>query len=326
MISSQDVKRLAASLGFDACGITRAEPLSEDEAKLKDWLREGKHGEMKYLENFGDRAKRFWESFPEAKSVIVMGVNYYSEARDRGSGIRGRVAKYAWGKDYHKVIGKRLEEFKIRLSEKAGREIRAETCVDTKPLLERSLAQKAGLGFIGKQSQLLSPKFGPWLFLAELVTDLELEADIPFIGSCGTCRICIDECPTEAIRLEGGIDARKCIAYLTIEHKSEIPDALRSLIGEWVFGCDICLEVCPFTSKAKETQWSEFKPESGVGEKLDLLKLLQIQTNGVYEKEFQGTAILRARRKQLLRNARVVLENLDEEKNKDRGRAFERVD
>jgi len=319
------VKSLAASLGFDACGITRAEPLPEAERRLRAWLGEGRHGGMKYLEDFGSRAEKFWESFPEAKTIIVLGVNYYSSRRpadghpaedieSRVSASRtpalGRVARYAWGKDYHRVIGSRLEAFQEKLSEAAGRKVRSEICVDTKPLLERSLAQKAGLGFIGKQSQLLSPKFGPWLFLAELVTDLELESDLPYIGSCGSCRICIDECPTEAIRPEGGIDARRCIAYLTIEYKGEIPEALRPLIGDWVFGCDICLQVCPYASKGKETSWTELKAESGHGERLDLAKLLQIPSNRAYEREFSETAIRRANRKQLLRNAAIVAENL----------------
>ena len=326
MITSDEIKSLAESFGFDACGITRAEPLPEAEKKLKSWLEEGSHGTMKYLENFEARAKKFWESFPEAKSIIVVGVNYYSRPGDGPNGDtplgvdrqktvpnrtvpHGRVARYAWGKDYHGVIRKRLEEFHKRLCGIAGREIRSEICVDTKPLLERSIAQKAGLGFMGKQSQLLNPKFGPWLFLAELITDLELEPDIPFIGSCGTCRICIDECPTQAIRPEGGIDARRCIAYLTIEHKGEIAENLRPLVGNWVFGCDICLEVCPYTSKAKETRWPELKAESGKGPFLDLLKLFQIPSNRTYEREFEGRAILRANRKQLRRNAEIVLQN-----------------
>ena len=192
----------------------------------------------------------------------------------------------------------------------AGRPVQAEICVDTKPLLERSLAQKAGLGFIGKQSQLLSPKFGPWLFLAELVTDLELEADLPYVGSCGACRICIDECPTGAIGEKDGVDARRCIAYLTIEHKGEIKDEFKPLIRDWVFGCDICLQVCPYASKGKETNWTELKAESGFGPGLNLAELARIPSNRTYEKKFDGTAILRASRKQLLRNAGIASQNL----------------
>ena len=330
MITSQRIKSLALSLGFDACGIvsievgaTRASRLQSDFDHFKQWIAKGYHGTMKYLEDFEARAKNFWKNFPEAKSIIVVGVNYYSSYSSTGSKRdtfpsevspgepvpKGRVARYAWGKDYHRIIGNRLEEFRDKLNEAAGRPVRAEICVDTKPLLERSLAQKAGLGFMGKQSQLLHPKLGPWLFLGELVTDLELEPDLPYIGSCGSCRICIDECPTEAIRPEGGIDARRCIAYLTIEHKGEISEELKSLIGDWVFGCDICLQVCPYASKGKETHWNELKAESGFGPELNLAELLKISSNRAYEKKFKGTAILRANRKQLLRNTAVVLAN-----------------
>ncbi len=322
MITPYQIKSLAQSLGFDACGIVsldrNTKPLQEDLKRLKEWVAQGFHGSMKDLDDFESLAQRFWENFPEAKSIIVVGVNYYSGSREtRSKDARsketdknerlGRVARYAWGKDYHRVIGKRLEEFRDKISEMTGQKIRAEVCVDTKPLPERSLAQKAGLGFIGKQSQLLSPKFGPWLFLAELVTDLKLEADLPYVGSCGSCRICIDACPTQAIREDGGLDARRCVAYLTIEHKKEISESLQSLLGGWVFGCDICLQVCPYASKGKETSWEELKPEAGKGNSLDLLKILEIPSNRSYEKEFEGTAIMRANRKQLTRNARLVL-------------------
>lgn len=323
-MNSAQIKSLALSLGFDVCGITDARRLPEEEEKLRLWLREGRHGGMNYLEDFEARAGKFWENFPDAKSTIVVGVNYYSTKRvvTGRQEVRplGRVARYAWGKDYHRVIGKRLEIFRDELSKLAGRPIRADICVDTKPLLERSLAERAGLGFIGKQSQLLNPKFGPWLFLAELVTNLALEADLPYIGSCGRCTICIDECPTEAILPEGGIDARRCIAYLTIEHKGEIAGDLQPLMGGWVFGCDICLQVCPYASKGKETNWTELKAEAGFGPELDLVKLLEISSNRVYEKNFVGTAILRARRKQLVRNAKIVLKNLEAYENERNSR------
>lgn len=326
MITPSQIKSLAQSLGFDACGIVsldvrarHAVPLQEETQRLKEWVAQGFHGTMKYLEDFESRAEKFWANFPEAKSIIVVGVNYYSHPhpaplpvgeREMGEGkSMGRVARYAWGKDYHQVIGKQLEELRDKISETTGRPIRAKICVDTKPLPERSLAQKAGLGFIGKQSQLLHPKFGPWLFLAELVTDLELEADTPYVGSCGNCRICIDACPTGAIREDGHLDARRCVAYLTIEHKKEIPENLHSLLGNWVFGCDICLQACPYAAKGKETTWQELKAESGKGDSLDLLKILEFSSNRSYEKEFEGTAILRANRKQLSRNAKIVLTN-----------------
>ena len=317
MLTKERVKSLAQDVGFDACGITVPKPVREAEDTLQRWIHQGKNGEMKYLEHYENRRNQFWKNFEEAKSVIVLGVNYYSKddgAKPKGeNSIRGRVARYAWGEDYHRVISKSLEQFKVKLRQEADREIKFESAVDTKPLLERTLAQRAGLGFIGKQTQLLSFQFGPWLFLAELVTDLELEPDEPFSGSCGSCRICIDACPTQAIEETGSIDARKCIAYLTIEHKTEIPLELRPKIGNWVFGCDECLNVCPYTVRQKETCWSELTREAGFGTELDLFELFEIKSNRNYNIQFGLSAISRGNRKQLLRNACVVLGNAGSE-------------
>ena len=313
MITKDLVKKLAQEVGFEACGIALPKPLVEAEEALRKWTQAGKHGEMKYLEEFGSRRDQFWKRFAAAKSVIVLGVNYYSSNRadqENSAPFKGRVARYAWGRDYHKVISKRLEHLKLRINEEVKTAIQFDSAVDTKPLFERSLAQRSGLGFIGKQTQLLSLQFGPWLFLSELITDLRLEPDEPFSGSCGTCRLCIDECPTGAIEETGSIDARKCIAYLTIEHKTGIPAEFRPQIGNRVFGCDDCLDVCPYTAKQKETEWKELTGESGFGSELELASLFQIGSNREYEEKFRDTAILRARRKQLLRNACVVLGNV----------------
>ena len=321
MMTKSRVKTLAQEVGFHACGITIPKPIPEAEEALKNWSDQGKHGEMKYLENYEARRDQFWERFGTAKSIIVLGINYFSKLKnpppsfppvwgeDKGGGLTGRVARYAWGKDYHKVISKKLEVLKEKIKVETEREVHFDSAVDTKPLFERAFAERAGLGFIGKQTQLLSLQFGPWLFLSELITDLELEPDEPFAGSCGTCRLCIEECPTQAIEETGQIDARKCIAYLTIEHKTEIPVELRHKIGNWVFGCDECLNVCPYTAKQKETDWRELTSEFGFGSELDLEKLFEIKSNRDYEKQFGENAISRANRKQLLRNACVVLGN-----------------
>ncbi|MBI1977716.1 MAG: tRNA epoxyqueuosine(34) reductase QueG [Candidatus Omnitrophica bacterium] len=337
MIAKERVKALAQEIGFHACGVTLPKSIPEAEETFEAWRKQGKHGEMKYLEDYQVRRKQFWGRFSQARSVIVLGVNYFSSQTVPGtvakkgtdyslspfsvarnvpgtdSNLTGRIARYAWGRDYHQVISERLELLKTRLRQEVGRELFFESAVDTKPLLERTLAQRAGLGFMGKQTQLLSLQFGPWLFLAELITDLELEPDQPFQGSCGTCRLCIDECPTDAIDESGTIDARICIAYLTIEHKGEIPEALRPKIGNWVFGCDECLNVCPYTAKQKETSWEELKAQEGFGPELHLLELFEIKSNGAYEKHFSESPISRANRKQLLRNACVVLGNLGRE-------------
>ncbi len=313
-MNTATIKKLACEAGFDVCGIATPTPLREAEEKLENWIREGKHGGMRYLEDYKLRAKNFWGKFPSAKSIVVLGLNYYSndyggEQSQPFPAITGRVARYAWGKDYHFVIREKIDKLKSKIREEIDCDIRFESSVDTKPVLERPLARQAGLGFIGKQTQLLSLQFGPWLFLSELITDLELEPDEPFEGSCGSCRICIEECPTGAIEKGKQIDARKCIAYLTIENKGAIPAEFHEAVGNRVFGCDECLDVCPYTAKQKESSSAELKAESGFGAELDLAKLFEISSQGEYEKIFEGTAILRAKRKQLLRNACVVLGN-----------------
>jgi len=320
-LTTIDIKKLAQEVGFDACGITRPTTIGEAAGRVQAWVNEGKHGDMKYMETFEDRAKVFWNDFPDAKSIIVLGVNYYSDhnrhsrvsgnlSSDAGmTALTGRIARYAWGKDYHQVIRDKIEVLKYKIEKISDKSLQFELCIDTKPLPERYLGEQAGLGFIGKQTQLLSYQFGPWLFLAELITDLELESDQPFQGSCGTCTLCIEACPTEAIEPEKQIDARKCIAYLTIENKGPIPEDLRDKIGNWVFGCDICLDVCPYTKFQQESQTSELKQAAGTGAALDLLKLFEIPSQGAYEREFKDSAVLRARRKHLLRNACVVLGN-----------------
>lgn len=310
MMTKERIKELAHETGFDACGITTPEPPPEAEQTIHQWVEEGRHGEMAYLEHYTERRDQFRSHFPETKSVIVLGVNYFSESVKKQNGsLNGFVARYAWGRDYHKVIRERIGFLKEKIQKEFTVPIMFEDGVDTKPFLERALAERAGLGFRGKQTQLLSLTFGPWLFLTELLTDLELEPDEPFSGSCGSCRLCIDECLTNAIDETGRIDARKCVAYLTIEHKTEIPVELRSKIGNWVFGCDECLNVCPYTAKQKETAWRDLTEETGFGSQLNMAELFQIQSNREYKKKFGGSAVSRANRKQLMRNGCVVLGN-----------------
>ena len=334
MTLSSHIKHLALELGFDAVGITRPDSLTEGERAIAGWVREGRHGGMNYLEEFEARKKRFYADFPDAKSVIVLGVNYYtngrshpspdirhqkypphpalspSEGEGQGEGVlRGRVARYAWGRDYHEVIRERHAALIQEIQKIAPENFRAKSCVDTQPVPERFAAQRAGLGFLGKNTMLLSRKFGPWLFLSEIVTPLELEEDLPDAGDCGTCDRCQKICPTGALDEDYKIDARKCIAYLTIEHKGVIPRELRPKIKDWIFGCDECLTVCPFTSRQIASPREEFQPEQGAGPWLEMDKLFDVRSNREYEKIFAGSAVLRASRKQMLRNASIVLGN-----------------
>lgn len=311
MISPQEIKTFARSLGFDAFGITPAAPVAQAEAEFQSWIEAGLHGSMKYLENYAERKNGLERELPGAKSILVFGADYFTSG-DKSGEIRdltGRVARYAWGKDYHLVIREKLKSVEDFIHARAP-EAKCLICVDTRPIFERSYAELAGLGFRGKHTNLLSREFGPWLLLSEIITDLDFTPDKPGDhGSCGICADCLDVCPTRAIVEPGKIDARKCIAYLTIEHKGVIPREIRPLMGDWVFGCDACLNVCPFTRFSKESAWKEFHPSSGAGERLALLELFEIKTNGAYESRFNGTPLLRATRKMMLRNAAVVLGN-----------------
>lgn len=303
------IKTEALSLGFDAFGITSVASLKEGEDALHAWIQEGRHGGMKYLEDFEARKRRFFENFSDASSVIVLGVNYYQKGEGPSGLLQGRVARYAWGRDYHEVIGEKHQALMDRMKSFCGPGFTAKSCVDIQPVPERFAATRAGLGFAGKNTLLLSRKFGPWLFLSEIITNLKLEEDAPDTADCGTCKACQEVCPTGALDRDYTIDARLCIAYLTIEHKGVIPRELRPKMKDWLFGCDECLTGCPFDSKAKQSTWSEFSPERGVGPSIDLGELFQTGSNSEYEKKFSGSAVSRANRKQMLRNACIVLGN-----------------
>ncbi len=324
MITSEQIKTLARETGFHACGITKAKRFPEAEETVQKWVDAGNHAGMKFMEQFDARAADFWSRLPWAKSVIVLGVNYYSKFPKAGPedssgfelsaatapGLFGRVARYAWGMDYHKIINARLELLKEKILQAYGETVEFESTVDTKPILERSLAQEAGLGFLGKQGQLISLEYGPWLFLASLITSLELAPDSPCRDTCGRCNKCVSACPMGAVLAGHGIDARKCISYLTIEHQGDIPDELSRRLGDKIFGCDTCLEACPFTAWQKETDWEELKPGSGCGPQLSLRELVEIQSDEQFNRKFKDTSLLRCGRKRLLRNASVVLNNL----------------
>lgn len=305
------VTRAAKDFGFDQVAITLPEHLKEGEQAIQRWVQDGRHGDMKYMELFHERQARFFKEFPQARSVIVLGINYYSKdsLREKTGAFSGRVARYAWGKDYHAVIRKRHEALMGRLKNEIGESFLARSCVDIQPVPERFGAVQAGLGFIGKHTGLLNQKFGPWLFLSEIVTNLDLKPDLPASGDCGTCNHCQKACPTGALDKDYQMDARRCIAYLTIEHKGMIPRDIRPFMKDWIFGCDDCLNVCPFGSKSEDTQWPELKAEAGTGSYLNMEILFSLSSNSQFEKQFKDTALLRITRKQMLRNACIVLGN-----------------
>jgi epoxyqueuosine reductase len=265
---------------------------------------EGHQGDMAWLNTARARlASRPLDLLPEARSLVVVGVSYRTQEPADGPG--GRVARYAWGGDYHAAMKSRLRALSGWLSEQAGHEVRSRVFVDDGPLVERDAAVRAGLGFRGKNTNLLT-SIGSFVFLGALLTTAQLDPDRPVQKDCGTCRLCIDACPTDALDAAYHLAAERCIAYLTIEHRGPVADDLRSKLGEWVFGCDICQDVCPYnaSSRGRPRGWPEFEPRAGT--RLDLIEALRLDEPSFAER-FRGSPIKRTRRRGLVRNAALVL-------------------
>ena len=260
---TKKIKQIASEIGFDECGIAQARKLDEDAARLEAWLKNGRHGEMKYMENHFDLRVDPTLLVPGAKSVITVLYNYFPETpQDFNS---PKIAKYAYGKDYHLVIREKLWEFLYRIRESVGA-IEGRGFVDSAPVLERTWAVKSGLGWVGKNGNLINKKKGSFFFIATLITDLELIADQPLLQDyCGTCTKCIEACPTNAILPNKEINAAQCISYFTIELKSALlPEQLKDQAENWIFGCDICQDVCPWNKFSKPHQHSELNASEAI--------------------------------------------------------------
>ena len=321
------VKDRARSLGFDLVGVTTTAPLVPHDHHLTAWVAAEMHGAMGYMAEHAPRAPRPAEVVQGAQSAIVVALAYRWDANNleeaaAGEGqsvvvgeqsgasvehLRGRISAYAWGTDYHRIMEAKLRTLSAFLTER-GASI-ARYYVDTGPLLDRALAQRAGLGWFGKNTMLITKAgYGSFVFLGELLTDLLLEPDPPMDGSCGQCHICLDQCPTRAIVAPFVVDARRCISYLTIELRGWIPRDLRPLMGTWVYGCDVCQDVCPHNTLVRTGQHAEFAPRRDVAFP-DLIELLHLDER-TYQDRFRHSAIKRAKRQGLRRNAAVALGNL----------------
>lgn len=309
-MTSEDIKRFAHDIGVSVIGIAPADTDPLGEERLAQFIQQGRHGSMSYLEDYKKRVTPQL-LLPGAKSVIVIGVNYYRQVGPLKIG-EGQVARYAYGRDYHKVLKsllKKIESFIQSRDEGAQSKI----CVDSAPLLEKSYAEKAGLGFIGKNTTLITPEFGSFVLLGELLTTLELDYDAPRTGTCGTCTRCLDACPTKAIISPGQLDARRCISYLTIENRDEIPAEFHKPLGDMIFGCDICQEVCPYNKvNAKPVQLEAFKEVKIAGSSIPLEEILDMKTDDQFLRRFAGSPLMRAKRKGLQRNAKIAKKNLME--------------
>ncbi|MCS7251741.1 MAG: tRNA epoxyqueuosine(34) reductase QueG [Anaerolineae bacterium] len=308
------LKARARALGFDLIGVARAGPTpSLFFDRYEKWAQTGGAATMTYLTRPDAIEKRrdLRNLWPEARSIIVTAMNYYAgEHPPPDDQPRGRVARYAWGEDYHEVIGDRLRALLEFLNQEAHQPVRGKIYVDTGPVLEQAWAVQAGLGWIGKNGLLIHPRFGSYLFLGVLLIDLELEPDLPFpFDHCGTCTQCIEACPTSCIRPDRTIEAERCLSYLTIERREGIPEDLRPAIGDWLFGCDICQEVCPWNQRfARPTQEPAFQPREGIARML-LREVLQMD-EAAFRARFRRSAIRRAKWRGLVRNALVIAGNL----------------
>ena len=306
----RQIDQLAREVGFDLVAVTDAAEFADDRdaalRRIDDNLMDGLPWFTK------DRVRRGaspGELLPGARSVISLGLNYYPAGEDADATPpgQGRVARYARGRDYHRVMKRRMRRLVIALSEQLGERFAARWYVDDGPMLDRAAAARAGLGWFGKNGNILNPTYGSWILLGQIITNLPLAPDTPLRKSCGECARCIPACPTDAIVAPYVVDNRRCISYLTIEHKGAIPRELRPVMGNWVFGCDICQEVCPVNRKAQATGDPNFgrRDLSAV----DLIDLLEM-TEEKFRQRFAGTPIMRAKWAGMQRNAGVALGNL----------------
>jgi epoxyqueuosine reductase len=309
---TQAVKAEAHRLGFHLVGVTTPDP-PPHRTVFENWLSEGRHGEMAYLAEARARQRRADPRLilPECQSILVLGLPYPAllTGQDKGEGAAGRMASYAMGMDYHAVIPEKLKALLAFMESQIGSEVPNRWYTDTGPILERDLAQRAGLGWIGKNTCLISPAQGSYFFLSEILLGIELAVDRPFLADrCGTCTRCLEACPTGCILPDRTLDARRCISYLTIELKGPIPDSLRPQLGDWVFGCDVCQQVCPWNIRFASGEYDPaFAPRPEIA-KLDLGLALSLQQEA-FSRLFKGSPVKRARRSGFLRNAAVALGN-----------------
>ena len=310
MTLAAELKAHAREIGFHLVGITSPAPFPQAELDITRWLQAGHQGEMAWMNEARARlATRPTDLLPGARSLVVVGVSYRTDEPEPGGPLSGRIARYAWGSDYHDTLKLRLRSLATFLEQHARQPVKARVFVDSGPLVERDAAVRAGLGFRGKNTNLLTP-IGSFVFLGALLTDVELEFDQPVVKDCGTCRLCIEACPTDALTAPYHLAAERCIAYLTIEHRGPIDEDLRPRMGNWIFGCDVCQEVCPYNASTRNRPrgWPEFEPRPDPGTAPDLPRLLALDDDE-FRQMFRGSPIKRTKRRGLARNAAIALGN-----------------
>ncbi len=295
------VKRLASDLGFQFCGISKAGFLENDAKNLETWLKNGFHGEMKYMENYFDKRLDPTLLVEGSKSVVSLLLNYFPTQKQNPDSFK--ISKYAYGQDYHLVIKDKLKLFYQKIQEEIG-EVNGRFFVDSAPVMDKVWAQKSGLGWMGKNGNIIHPKRGSFFFIAELILDLELEADGPIKDFCGTCTKCMDACPTDALNKAYVVDGSKCISYLTIELKEAIPVEFKGKMNDWIFGCDVCQDVCPWNRFSLQHQEPVFDPKSNI---LNFSKEDWVDiSDEIFKDLFTKSAVKRTKFEGLKRNINFV--------------------
>lgn len=299
---TQLIKQETKRIGFEYCGISKAEYLTEEAPHLEKWLKQQMHGQMQYMENYFDMRLDPRLLVPGAKSIISLLLNYYPAEKQNTNAPQ--LSKYAYGKDYHFVIKEKLKELLAFIQQHVSKDVSARVFVDSAPVMDKAWAKKSGLGWQGKNSNLINPKAGSFFFIAELICDIELEYDGAIKDYCGSCTRCIDACPTDAIATPYVVDGSKCISYFTIELKESIPDSVKGQFNNWMFGCDICQDVCPWNRFSKPHHEPLFNPNP---------QLLEMETNDWHElteelfnELFKKSAVKRTKYEGLKRNIKFV--------------------
>ncbi len=307
------LKAEARRIGFDACGIARAERLNDEAQRLEQWLNAGRHASMGWMENHFEKRVDPRKLVPGAQSVVSVIHSYFQQNEATRSPETASISRYAWGDDYHEVLKEKLAELFSWLDERAGG-ISGRVFVDSAPVLDKAWAQRAGLGWMGKHTNLISREIGSYFFIAEMIVDVPLAADDPFTADyCGSCTRCIDACPTDAIDRPYSVDSNRCISYWTIEHRGDdFPESLAKDFGSWIFGCDICQDVCPWNKFKKPTTDARFLPRDGIGD-IDVREWAELNLDA-FRKRFRNSPVKRAKFEGFQRNVRNAIENLSEDR------------
>jgi epoxyqueuosine reductase len=307
-VLSRGVKEYARASGFDKVGIVPATALRLEGERLAEWLQRGYHGEMKWMARDPEMRTDPRKFFPSARSVVVVALNYYTPDKHMDDPGTGKVSRYAWGDDYHDVVGLRLHSLLAWIKEQVP-EADGKVCVDIQPMMDKAWAVRSGLGWIGKHSNLITQEFGSWVFIGELLLNLELDYDKEEIEDhCGSCTLCLDACPTAAIREPYLVDSTRCISHATIELRApEISEEVAANLEGWLYGCDICQDVCPWNRFEQPTQEKRFAPRSG-NVNANLSNILEL-TRDAYAERFRHSAMKRAKLSGLQRNARALIES-----------------